>query len=474
MNPLFLERMEKLIPNEMDAFEASMEAPLHKGVRISSLKCDPAAVHQKLPFLVHPSPFAPGSWYTTQSVGLHPYHVQGLLYMQEPSASAAVTILDPQKTDTVLDLCAAPGSKSTQIAEKVTDGFLVANEIDPGRAQILLSNLERMGAENIAVTNMDAPTLCQQLPGSFDKVLVDAPCSGEGMMKKHAAASEGWSMDNIRLCSARQKEILPHAISALKPGGEMVYSTCTYAPEENEEIVAWILREFPEMEQMNPGVSFGRPGIPTVGMDASMTVRIFPMDGGEGHFVAKFRKKSQEETRFSALPEAKNQKLPAEAEQFLKENGMPDWKYVSLNGSRDEVQVCMMNHPFLSLKKGRVLRQGILVGTLKKKRFEPEHAFYLSASGKKTPRKQEVSLEEMDAFMHGEALAVPAPRGYVALSYEGIPFAFGKSIGARINNRLPKGLRLKPNSHLHTDFLPAEKPEDKTEKLPQPQEEDPA
>lgn len=444
--------MEKLIPAEMDAFTASMEAPLHKGVRISSLKCDPAAIHQKLPFLVHPSPFAPDSWYTRQPVGLHPYHVQGLLYMQEPSASAAVTILNPQKTDTVLDLCAAPGSKSTQIAEKVTDGFLVANEIDPGRAQILLSNLERMGAENIAVTNMDAPTLCRQLTGCFDKVLVDAPCSGEGMMKKHAAASDGWSLDNIRQCSARQKEILPHAIAALKPGGEMVYSTCTYAPEENEEIVAWILEQFPEMEQLDPGADFGRPGIPCEGMDASRVIRIFPMDGGEGHFIARLRKKADAcDEQPQTLPTVKNQKLPKEAEEFLRQNGQPEWNWTHLSQTKDEIQVCMMNHPFLQLKKGRVLRQGVLVGSLMKKRFEPEHAFYLSASGRKTPCRQAVSLEEMDAFMHGESLPLQVPRGFLALEYEGIPFAFGKSIGTRINNKLPKGLRLKPNSHLRLD-----------------------
>lgn len=452
MNPLFLKRMEQLIPDEMDAFLASMEEPLIKGVRISSAKCDPAAVHKKLPWLVRPSPFAPNSYYTAESVGLHPYHIEGLLYMQEPSASAAVTVLNPSATDTVLDLCAAPGSKSTQIAEKVKDGFLVANEIDPSRAKILLSNLERMGAENIAITSMDAPTLCRQLPDYFDKVLVDAPCSGEGMMKKHASALEGWSLDNIQLCAARQKEIVPHAISALKPGGEMVYSTCTYAPEENEQIVAWILENYPEMEQLSPEVSFGRPGVKTPGMDETKVVRIFPMDGGEGHFIARFRKKEDAPSSGKPIAEQKSQKLPKEAAEFLRENGSPAFSDCFVSKSKEGSSISVMNHPFLDFKKGKVLRQGVLLGQLVKNRFEPEHAFYLCASAADKAKKTELSLEQMDAAMHGEPLNIAAPKGFTALCYEGIPFAFGKSIGNRINNRLPKGLRLKPGSHVRCDF----------------------
>lgn len=465
MNPLFLARMEQLIPDEMDAFLASMEQPLIKGVRISSAKCSPADVHQKLPWLVRPSPFAPNSYYTEESVGLHPYHIEGLLYMQEPSASAAVTVLNPSSADTVLDLCAAPGSKSTQIAEKVKDGFLVANEIDPSRAKILLSNLERMGAENIAVTNMDAPTLCRQLPDYFDKVLVDAPCSGEGMMKKHAAALEGWSMDNIHLCAARQKEIVPYAISALKPGGEMVYSTCTYAPEENEQMVAWILENFPEMEQLDPEVDFGRHGIPTPGMDETRVVRIFPMDGGEGHFIARFRKRD-DASAFSGktAAELKNQKLPKEAAEFLEENGALHYSNCMVNKSKEGSAVSVMNHPFLDFKKGKVLRQGVLLGQLIKNRFEPGHAFYLSAAAADKVIKTELSLDQMDAAMHGEPVSAYAPKGFTALCYDGVPFAYGKSIGSRINNKLPKGLRLNPNSHVRCDFGSERKEEKRIEK----------
>lgn len=463
MNPLFLKRMEQLIPDEMDAFLASMEAPLTKGVRISSAKCDPGSIHEKLPWLTRPSPFAPNSYYTEESVGLHPFHIEGLLYMQEPSASAAITVLNPQPTDTVLDLCAAPGSKSTQIAERIPQGFLVANEIDPARSRILLSNLERMGAENMAVTNMDAPTLCAQLPAYFDKVLVDAPCSGEGMMKKHAAALEGWSLDNIHLSAARQKEIVGHAIGALKPGGEMVYSTCTYASEENEQMVAWILEHYPEMEQLDPQVSFGRKGVPTEGMDENLVVRIFPMDGGEGHFIARFRKKEDADSSGKPIAELKSQKLPKEAQDFLKENGSPAFGYARVDKTREGSAISVMNHPFLDFRKGKVLRQGVLLGEIVKNRFEPEHAFYLCASAADKVKKTELDLEQMDAAMHGEPITLKADKGFTALSYEGIPFAFGKSIGNRINNRLPKGLRLKPNSHVRTSFNSEEKKEKRME-----------
>lgn len=452
MNSTFEKRMEEMLQNEMPDYVASLETPLFQGLRLSSRKQDKELTQRSLSFLKNPSPFSKNAWYIHGQHGLHPAHLQGLFYLQEPSAGSAVEVLDPKKDDIVLDLCAAPGSKSTQIIERLGEGgFLWSNEIDSKRAQVLLSNMERMGAENFLVSNMDSKTLCSQTPELFDKILVDAPCSGEGMMKKHEAALNQWSYENILLCASRQKEILAQAWQALKPGGQLVYSTCTYAKEENEENVAWLLETFLDAKQLDVDVSWGRPGFETLGMEASKVRRIFPMDGGEGHFIAKFEKQGK---AFSTLglPEAKSIKLPNIVTTFLKTQVNPGYSYYYSEPSKESIRFYGMNHPFFQVKKGKVLRQGVLLGEMVKNRFEPAHAFYLSPlMAKHALSKTETTLEEMDAFYHGQQLNLQAPKGFRALCYQGIPYGFGKSSQGRITNKLPKGLRLNPNSHVHLD-----------------------
>lgn len=457
MDALFEQRMKNLLGNEMDAYVQSLDQPLFQGLRISGRKQDVEQTKASLPFLKEPSKFARNTWYIQGQYGLWPGHLQGLFYLQEPSAGSAVEVLDVKPDDTVLDLCAAPGSKSTQILDRLEDGFLVSNEIDARRAQVLLSNMERMGAENFLVANMDAKTLCSQVEECFDKILVDAPCSGEGMMKKHEAALENWSYPNVLLCAARQKDILKEAWNALKPGGQMVYSTCTYAKEENEDNVAWLLKTFPDATQLDCHVSWGRPGVETEGMDASKVRRIFPMDGGEGHFVARFEKvpSSQSDNvsgKKTGFDLKKPDKLDKESEKFLKEQLNGSFAYYDWDKSRDSEKIYGMNHPFIKLKKGKVLRQGVLIGEKVKNRFEPAHAFFLSRSiARNGLTKTETSLEEMDAFYHGQQLSLEAPKGYRALCYQSIPYGFGKSSQSRITNKLPKGLRLNPNSHVYQE-----------------------
>lgn len=456
MDPLFEKRMAGLLGDELEAYKQSLELPLYQGLRISPRKQDVQITKKQLPFLEEPSKFAKNTWYIHGQYGLHPDHIQGLFYLQEPSAGSAVEILNVQPDDLVLDLCAAPGSKSTQILDRLEDGFLLSNEIDLKRAQVLLSNMERMGAENFMVTNMDSKTLCTQVPKMFDKVLVDAPCSGEGMMKKHEAALDQWSYPNILVCAARQKDILKQAWQALKPGGQLVYSTCTYAKEENEDNVAWLLETFADASQLDVDVDWGRPGVPTAGMDASKVRRIFPMDGGEGHFVARFEKKAPADLQ-DEKPESKSAKakvakpalLPVEAVSFLNAQLPDGYAYYQVTKTKDGAQVYGMNHPFLTLKKGKVLRQGVQIGELIKNRFEPAHAFYLSRSvAKKGTAKTETTLAQMNSFYHGEQLNMDAPKGYRALCYRGIPYGFGKSSQSRITNKLPKGLRLNPGSQI--------------------------
>lgn len=452
MDLLFKQRMESLLPYEYDEYFQSLEQPLFQGLRISPRKQDLNITRNELPFLEEPSRFARNTWYIHGQYGLHFAHIQGLFYLQEPSAGSAVELLDVKPDDFVLDLCAAPGSKSTQILDRLDSGFLLANEIDARRAQILLSNMERMGAENFMVTSMDSSTLCGQLPEAFDKILVDAPCSGEGMMKKHEAAMAQWSYDNVLLCAARQKEILKEAWQALKPGGTLVYSTCTYAREENEENVAWLLETFPDARQLDCNADWGRPGIETPGMDASKVRRIFPMDGGEGHFAARFQKikdKDREDETKRPFSLCKEEKLPACVQDFLNEQLAESFSYYHMEKNKDSVLVYGMNVPFFKLKKGRMLREGVLIGELVKQRFEPAHAFYLSRTAALYSKtKTETTLKDMDAFYHGNQLNLQAPKGYRALCYQGVPYGFGKSSQSRITNKLPKGLRLNPNSHV--------------------------
>lgn len=491
--------MTALLGSEYEAWEQSLEQPLYQGVRISPMKQDVQLSKAHLDFLQSASPFAQKAWYCSGHHGLHPAHLQGLIYFQEPSAGSAVTVLDPRPGEMVLDLCAAPGSKSTQILAGLEDGFLVSNEIDAKRAKILLSNMERMGAENFMVTSMDSGLLCRQMPEMFDKILVDAPCSGEGMMKKHDAARDEWSLENVLLCAARQKDILKNAWKALKPGGTLVYSTCTYAPEENEKNTAWMLEQFEDAILEPVDVSWGRPGILLSGSalegkseklaDLHLKVRrIFPMDGGEGHYVCKFKKQmpdaSLQEEQEAPVKEERiskkalkkqnakagkkgtgEQKPDGPAKDFLSSMLPQGYQYYRTIASKDGTKLYGMNHPFIALDQGTVLRQGVLIGETIKKRFEPAHAFFLSASyARNGENRIETSWQGMDKFVHGEQLGLQDLAGYEAgtsalkkgwqgLTYRGIPYGFGKSDGSRVTNKYPKGLRLNPGSHTERDTM---------------------
>lgn len=447
MQDEFYQRMKEMLKDEYEDWRSCLEKPRYRGLRINPKKLTKEEFEAAAKFDFQSSPFAKSSYYVQEALGLHPWHAAGAIYLQEPSASAPVTLLDIQPHDYVLDVCAAPGSKSTQILANLTDGFLLANEIDPKRAQILLSNLERMGAVNFACTNMDPASLCAQVEGSFDKVLVDAPCSGEGMMRKHEEAQNQWSLENIQHCARLQKDILDQAVRALKPGGILVYSTCTYAMEENEEQIAAFLQRHPEMELMPIQADFGRSGLLTDGLDSTKVRRIFPMDHGEGHFMAKFVKTEGHAGSLKTEKSARPEKL---VKEFLQDNlDISFSNYLEHSQRNGEKVWYAMNAPFLKLK-GKVLRQGVQLGKVVKNRFEPAHALYLCTDAcSHLLHSVNVSLQEMDDFYHGQQLFHRAPKGWVGLCYEDICFGFGKSDGKVIKNKLPRGLRLLPNSHLH-------------------------
>ena len=436
MKTTFLERMQEYLKDEYDDFLKTLENPMYKGLSVNTSKCNANFILENLSFNCTKSKFYENGYVFDPNIktGNHWTHLTGCYYLQEPSASSAVEALDVQEGDWVLDTCAAPGGKSSQILTKLNNtGFLLSNEIEPKRANILVSNLERMGASEYMVTCSPLEKLCPQVHGTFDKILVDAPCSGEGMMKKHDIASVEWSHENNVACGARQLHILETVVDCLKKDGILVYSTCTYAIEENEEVVYNFLQKHPEMELIDVGNHVERKGIEYKDLDITKVRRIYPMDGGEGHFVAKMRKK--EDSPSSKLKMIKSKKIDSCVEDFIK--SQTDIKF---NLFENNSKVYARRDSFIDLNVP-ILRQGILVGEIVKKRFEPHHHFY-SASILKDSFKNVVELDENQAnlFLSGNVVEYPI-KGYVCVKYKGIVLGFGKADGNMIKNKYPKGLR---------------------------------
>lgn len=441
MKEEFLKRMRELLKEEYPAYEMTLQMERYRGLRINTLRQEIHEFQQRFPYPLKVTPFSPTSFYLQEGmehIGKHPLHLAGAFYMQEPSASSAVEILDPHPGDVVLDLCAAPGGKSTQIAAKLQNtGLLVSNEIDTKRSQILLSNMERLGVSEAIITNAHPDAVCKQCAGMFDKVLVDAPCSGEGMFKKHSAAMEGWSEEHVQACAKRQLQILHSAYRALKQGGVLVYSTCTYAIEENEQVVAQFLKDFPDIEQVDCGASFGRAGFVCEGMDEQKVCRIFPMDKGEGHFIAKFVKRSKSDA--NAVKECRSTTLDKQLTKQLHQ-------IVDLRG----FSICVRNQKiycrqgsFLELGGLKVIREGILCGEIVKNRIEPhQHLFMAAALFDRIQQVVSIEDEQLSIFLSGNVLPIGGYKGYVAISYQGYILGFGKGDGQVIKNKYPKGLRI--------------------------------
>ena len=454
----FLRRMHRLLGNDFDVLFDGYDRPLRRGVRVNTLKYTAEALVGRFPQALLPVPFCRDGFAFEGAfrAGADPLHHAGAYYMQEPSAMSAATVLSPRPGERILDLCAAPGGKSTQIAACLQgQGLLWSNEYVRPRAQILLQNLERCGAANAVVSSTDAGTIGAGLPGFFDGVLVDAPCSGEGMFRKEPEALAQWSEDNIRLCAARQREILHAAARTVRPGGRLVYSTCTFAPEENECIAAWFVQTHPDFCLEETGVDFGTPGLswertapfaPDVrGADVPLECcrRIFPTHGGEGHFIAKFRR-SEAGGDGSPRPYlyAKPNTNSIAASELYKECffSTPSGVFVSLGE-----QVRLLPEALPELKGLGVLQAGVTAAAVCKNRVEPCHGLFMAMQAANCRRC--INLEPADlrlsAFLRGEEIEAPGDSGWTAVAVDGAVTGFGKATGGRLKNRYPKGLRLR-------------------------------
>ena len=436
MNELFLKRMHEMLGDkEYEEYLKTLDLPLYKGLRVNLLKDETKLLEDT--FKLTKSVYSGEGYYIDEDIsGNHPYHLEGLFYMQEVSATSVVEISDIKEGEWVLDLCAAPGGKSSQIASKLNNtGFLVSNEIIPNRANILLSNMERMGASANMITNTSPDIICSEMAGCFDKVVVDAPCSGEGMFKKHDQATSEWSEEHVVSCANRQGIILDEAYKALKQDGILIYSTCTYSMEENEMCIYEFLQRHPDMELLDCNKEFGRSGYPYKDLDVSKVRRILPMDKGEGHFIAKMIKRDQ--TKRAKLKELSNNASDV-AVKFLRDNLSETLPYLYENNNK----VYMKDSPFIKLKKTKILRQGIMCGEIVKNRFEPHHHLYLSAINNNR-FKNSISLnnDEVITYLSGNIINRESPKGYVALKCANHIIGFGKSDGRTIKNKYPKGLR---------------------------------
>lgn len=458
-------KMKHLLGEEYENFLNSYENNRSQGLRVNTRKVQSEDELELLKrrFELTKVPWAKEGFYYSKRVrpGRHPLHEAGLYYIQEPSAMAPIELLDILNDDRVLDLCAAPGGKSTQAAVRLHGrGFLVSNEIHPARAKILSQNIERLGIGNAVVTNESPDKLSKHFTEFFDKILVDAPCSGEGMFRKDETARNQWSPDHVVLCAARQQQILDKAAAMLKPGGKMVYSTCTFSPEENEGSIHHFLNRHPEFSieqgQNLPGLSKGRPEWAEDGRkELCETFRIWPHHTeGEGHYMAVLKKEGGEISgKWKEPAFVKDKDIIKCFDSFVKDT-------LNLWGKSEESQRLLLFGGQLylfpegmpSLDGIKTVRPGLHLGTLKKNRLEPAHALAMSLN--KNQARQWCSMTaDSDAirrYYHGEALPVSRfnpsdcqlmDKGWVLMMVDSWPAGWAKLSGGILKNHYPKGLR---------------------------------
>lgn len=455
----FEKKMKAFLGNEWDDFLYSYDNNRFQALRFNTLKVQSPEERVRILKVLGISPDKKVSWaneayYFDENVrpGKHPYHEMGLYYIQEPSAMSAAALLAPKPGMRVLDLCAAPGGKSTQLATYLGDsGLLVSNEINTQRSRILSQNIERMGIKNAIVTNEDSFVLASHFPGFFNAIQVDAPCSGEGMFRKLPEAIEQWSPENVAICAARQKEILDNAAVMLKPGGTIVYSTCTFSKEENEDVIECFLERHPDftLEEME---------------------RFWPHKvDGEGHFVAKLVRRGCVDTDLKAdrktkknknSKNRKNETKPALTKENMKllsefldetiSEDMAAW----IKNSRLVMfgeQLYRLPDMEVDIKGLKVQRAGLHIGEFKKQRFEPSHslALALKLSEAKNVVKLTCDNPQTIGFFNGQSVmlsdeqAAECKKGWALVCVDGYTAGWGKVNGTQVKNHYPKGLRNK-------------------------------
>lgn len=435
----FCERMRNILGDEYDEFIKSYDTKINQGVRINTLKSDNTNISM-------PSVEWCGCGYYTDKSDLngnHPYHAAGVFYFQEPSAMSAAEGLPLCENPHILDLCAAPGGKTTQIAARMQNkGLLISNEIVPKRSAILSENVERMGLTNTIVTNESPQKLAEKFPSFFDGIIVDAPCSGEGMFRKEPQAVDEWSEAHTISCGVRQKNILDDAYKMLKCGGYIMYSTCTFSYDENEAVVQYMVEKYnmeicdiPCLDMLSDGIG----NFP----DIEKCRRIFPHNhNGEGHFTALLRKteKTESPLKKSKKNEKKNLNLDSAIKLYR------DFEKNTLKIQLDGKFVLFGDNLYLlpediNLDGIKVVRCGLHLGEVKKNRFEPAHALSHAFKSDIYISRADVTADHAQKYMHGETLENDIKNGWCVVSYDNYVIGWGKASNGVIKNHYPKALR---------------------------------
>lgn len=446
----FIDKYRHLMGDQADAFFAALQKESYSGFRINPLKDgQPQATINQAQGKVASVP----TGYYGKVDGHSLDHVTGWVYSQEPSAMNVGEVVDPQPGERVLDLCAAPGGKSTHLIAKMGDrGLLVANEIFRKRAKVLASNLERWGTANTVVTNEDPAKLSEQFPAFFDRILVDAPCSGEGMFRKDPTAMEYWHPEYPAECANRQRKILASAMKMLKPGGILVYSTCTFAPEEDEQNIAWLLEHYDDLSVMPltpaEGMDSGRPEWANNNPALAGTLRLFPHHyRGEGHFIAKLKRAGEAapvKTKRRRKNKHQQNRHAVERDEKLLFN---QWCQ-EVGWQPNKLKLLKFGHELWTLPQDlnqvdglNVMSPGLHLGTLKKKRFEPALALALYLQPGQV-RQLNISLDEWQQYVHGDVITSTATgKGWYQLVCQGHACGWGRLVNGSVKNFFPKGLR---------------------------------
>lgn len=452
----FEEKMKNLLGDEFDDYIACYDEPRYYGLRVNTSKISVEEFEKICPFPIERIPWIENGFYyngETDVPSKHPYYFAGLYYLQEPSAMTPANRLPVEPGDKVLDVCAAPGGKATELGARLQgEGVLVANDLSNSRAKGLLKNIEVFGIGNVYVISEEPGKLEQYFPEFFDKILIDAPCSGEGMFRKDKKMVKAWEEHGPAFFANIQKSIILQAARMLRPGGMMLYSTCTFDPSENERIIEHLIKEYPEFEiapmKGYEGFFHGIVEV-TDSKDEkfSDTVRIFPHKmKGEGHFLALLKKGEVSGSTLKMQGKKQTKKIPEELEDFFRDIR---WK---LDSSRLDIhgeRVYYMPEDVPSVKGLRFLRTGLLLGELKKKRFEPSQALAMYLKKEDYTKIIDLSVEDprISRYLKGETLDVDdlvtsKAKGWYLVCVDGFPLGWGKLSNGSLKNKYLPGWRL--------------------------------
>ena len=463
----FLDSMKEILGEDYEAFLAGFDGQRQYGLRVNTLKMNLEEFERIAPFHLKKVPWiSNGYFYEAEDVpAKHPFYSAGLYYLQEPSAMTPASRLKVQPGERVLDLCAAPGGKATELGAALQgEGLLVANDINTARARALLRNLELFGISNSFVTNEPPYVLAERFPEFFHKIMVDAPCSGEGMFRKNPAVVDSWQEKGPEYFSKLQREIIVQAADMLLPGGMMFYSTCTFSPLENEKTITHLLKERPDMEVIPmedyEGFAEGLTSYRGEVFDESCKLcrRIWPHKmSGEGHFMALLHKKNGVQQQVQQIVSQSsiwwekckglNKEQKAAAEDFFSHvNIAYDEKRIDVRGDN----LYYLPAPKYDGRGLHFLRNGLFMGEFKKKRFEPSQPFALALHAQDFDQVLDFPAddERLSRYLRGETLDVSdliagekKRKGWQLVMAAGHPLGFGKLVNNNLKNKYPAGWR---------------------------------